>query len=82
MKTAISVPDGTYERASKRAADLGMSRSELFSRAVVHYLDELDDSALTVQIDEAVASVPELDGSTADAVGIGHRLLDELHDEW
>ncbi len=82
VKTAISVPDDTYERVAKRAADLGMSRSELFSRAAVHYLDDLDERSLTRQIDEAVAGLPEPDGSTSDAVATGHRLLEELDDEW
>ncbi len=31
VKTAISVPDATYQRATQRAKDLGMSRSEFFS---------------------------------------------------
>ena len=47
MKTAISVPDDTYVRASRRAKDLGMSRSEFFSRAAARYLDELDSRSLT-----------------------------------
>ncbi|WP_205687340.1 ribbon-helix-helix protein, CopG family [Cellulomonas endophytica] len=33
MKVAISVPDGTFERVVRRAADLGMNRSEFFARA-------------------------------------------------
>jgi hypothetical protein len=57
MKTAISVPDDTYERASKRAADLGMSRSEFFSRAAARYLDELDRESVTQQIDLAVSAL-------------------------
>jgi len=28
MKTAISVPDETFDQAERRAAELGMSRSE------------------------------------------------------
>ena len=44
MKTAISLPDDTFDRASQRATELGMSRSEFFARAAQHYLDELDAS--------------------------------------
>jgi hypothetical protein len=33
VKTAISVPDETFEEATKQAAELGISRSELFTRA-------------------------------------------------
>ena len=42
MKTAISLPNETFERVSRRASDLGMSRSEFFARAAQRYLDELD----------------------------------------
>ena len=82
MKTAISVPDDTYERVTKRARELGMSRSELFSRAAARYLDELDAASVTHRIDLAVASFGPLDGSAADAVAAGHRMLAATTDEW
>lgn len=82
MKTAISVPDDTYERASRRAKDLGMSRSELFSRAVAHYLDELDAKSMVRQIDEAVLALADGDDGTADAVEVGHRVLAGTSDDW
>ena len=82
VKTAISVPDDTYERVSKRAQELGMSRSELFSRAAARYLDELDSESVTHQIDLAVASLSQSDDSAADAVAAGHRLLAATTDEW
>jgi metal-responsive CopG/Arc/MetJ family transcriptional regulator len=82
MKTAISVPDDTYKRASKRAEDLGMSRSEFFSRAAARYLDELDSTSLTQQIDQAIAALTRSDDSGADAVDRSHRLLIESPDEW
>ena len=82
MKTAISVPDDTYERASRRAKDLGMSRSEFFSRAAARYLDELDSESVTRQVDLAVATLGEPDGSAADAVEVGHRLLATATDDW
>ncbi|HEX3948105.1 MAG TPA: hypothetical protein VHW47_10380, partial [Acidimicrobiales bacterium] len=72
----------TYERASKRARDLGMSRSEFFSRAAAHYLDELDSDSVTHQIDLAVAALGEPDDSAADAVTVGHRLLADTADAW
>jgi metal-responsive CopG/Arc/MetJ family transcriptional regulator len=82
MKTAISLPDDTYERATKRAKDLGMSRSEFFARAAAHYLDELDSESVTRQIDHAVAAFGEADDSAADAVNVGHRLLAATTDDW
>src|SRR5262249_43214146 len=40
MKTAISLPDEVFERATRYGKKLGISRSELFSRAVQQFLDE------------------------------------------
>ena len=54
VKTAISVPDDTFEQATKRAGELGISRSEFFARAARRYLDELGARSLTRQIDEAL----------------------------
>jgi predicted DNA-binding protein len=82
MKTAISVPDETYERASRRAGDLGMSRSEFFARAAERYLDELDAQSLTTQIDDALDRLGAPDDTAADAVAAGHRLLADADDEW
>jgi metal-responsive CopG/Arc/MetJ family transcriptional regulator len=81
MKTAISVPDETYGRASKRAQDLGMSRSEFFSRAAARYLDELDSESVTHQIDQAVMAQAAPDDSAAEAVGAGRRLLHGIADD-
>ncbi len=46
MKTAISLPDDTFEQASRRAKQLGVSRSQFFATAAVRYLAELDRSSL------------------------------------
>ncbi|MDQ6838684.1 MAG: ribbon-helix-helix domain-containing protein [Actinomycetota bacterium] len=82
MKTAISVPDDIYERASQRARDLGMSRSEFFSRAADRYLDELDSESVTRQINLAMTAFGEGDDSAIDAVAAGHLLLANTTDEW
>lgn len=82
MKTAISVPDETFERAARRAGDLGVSRSEFFARAAQRYLDELDAQSLTTQIDSALEYLEALDETAADAVAVGHRVLDAAGDEW
>ena len=39
MKTAISIPDRLFEAAERLARRLGMSRSELYSKAVASYVD-------------------------------------------
>ena len=82
MKTAISIPTETFWRVSERASQLGMSRSEFFTRAVVNYLDQLDDQTLTQQIDAALALEGE-DSSGRDAAEHGRRRLTAADsDEW
>src|SRR5688500_15451119 len=82
MKTAISLPDETFDRVSRRASDLGMSRSEFFTRAAQRYLDELEAQSLTGQIDKALEGLRGTDEAEAAAVAIGHRVLDAVDDEW
>jgi metal-responsive CopG/Arc/MetJ family transcriptional regulator len=40
MKTAISIPDNLFEAAEKLARRLGISRSELYQRAVARFLEQ------------------------------------------
>lgn len=82
MKTAISVPDDTFERASRRALDLGVSRSEFFSRAAARYLDELDRESATLLINVALAGLADADASAADAVDVGRRVLRDGSGDW
>lgn len=82
MKTAISLPDETFERASRRAGDLGLSRSEFFARAAERYLDELDAGALTEQIDASLDAVAADRDDAEVAVDAGRRTLAALDDEW
>lgn len=39
MKTAISIPDQVFHEAEEFAARQGLTRSELYTRAVVSYLE-------------------------------------------
>jgi metal-responsive CopG/Arc/MetJ family transcriptional regulator len=80
MKTAISVPDETFARASRQAAELGISRSEFFSRAVIRYLDELESESLTSQVNLALQVTGDDDSAVA-AVAAGRRHL-QAGDDW
>jgi predicted DNA-binding protein len=82
MKTAISVPDETFARASQRAKALGLSRSEFFARAADRYLDDLDAQSVTDQINETISGLEDLDSSSVDAVAGGRRVLAGTDDEW
>lgn len=80
MKTAISVPDETFEKASRRAHELGVSRSEFFSRAATRYLDELDAESITDQINQAVDAQTLEDDSAPAAVAVGRHVLEDSTD--
>jgi metal-responsive CopG/Arc/MetJ family transcriptional regulator len=52
MKTAISLPDSMFEAANRMAKRLGISRSQLFQRAVQQYLGEQRQAGLTETLNE------------------------------
>jgi antitoxin MazE6 len=80
MKTAISVPDETFEQVERRAGSLGMSRSEFFTRAAQRYLRQLDEESLTADINDAL-TLAETDDSGEAAVAAGRRVL-AAEDDW
>jgi metal-responsive CopG/Arc/MetJ family transcriptional regulator len=55
MKTAISLPDETFQRVDHAAKRLGVSRSEFFARAAERWLDTLEDDGTTEAINRAIA---------------------------
>ena len=81
MKTAISLPNETFDRASRRAKELRMRRAEFFARAATHYLDELDAKSLTARMDTALDLIGGMDESAELAVNAGRRVLGDS-DEW
>lgn len=74
VETAISVPDTTFDEVTKRARELGMSRSEFFTIAARHYLEELDSNSLTARINQAITTVTPEESSGA-AVSAGRDRL-------
>jgi metal-responsive CopG/Arc/MetJ family transcriptional regulator len=80
MKTAISVPDDTFDQATKQAAELGISRSEFFTRAARRYLDELASRSLTEQVNDALQAARS-DDSAAAAAAAGRKRL-AAGDDW
>lgn len=82
MKTAISVPDHTFERVERWVQELGMSRSEFYSRAASRYLDELEAGSVTKRIDIALADLHGVvDESWTDAVEAGRHVIGD-DDQW
>lgn len=82
VKTAISMPDETFHRVTQTASRLGMSRSELLTKAADAYLDELESDDLTDEINRALDLIGDTDDSGALAVQAGRALVRDMDDEW
>ncbi len=65
MKTAISIPDDVFAAAEQLAQRQGVSRSELYVRAISKYVEEHEAEQITKRLntlygDEASSVEPEL----------------------
>jgi metal-responsive CopG/Arc/MetJ family transcriptional regulator len=80
MKTAISVPDEVFNQVGAQASELGISRSEFFSRAARRYLAELAAQSVTNQINQAL-DVSDADDTYELAMEAGRRVL-AAEDDW
>ena len=74
MKTAISLPDGIFADADALAERLGVSRSELYARAVEEYVakhrhEDVTDRLNQVYDTEQAALDPALRQAQARSVG-------------
>lgn len=56
MKTAVSIPDPVFDAAEELAAHLGMSRSELYSRALADYLEDRLERTVTRRLDQVYSN--------------------------
>ena len=81
MKTAISVPDETYDRAERVAKKHGMNRSQFYATAADRYADQLESVDLTAAIDSVVDAV-NADESAQFAVAASRRVLEGPDEEW
>jgi metal-responsive CopG/Arc/MetJ family transcriptional regulator len=52
MKTAISLPDPLFQAAERLAKRMGITRSELFQRAVQAFLRQHDDGGVTETLNQ------------------------------
>lgn len=52
MKTAISIPDPIFESAEKVAKNLGISRSELYTKAMIRFLEAYQQATITEALNE------------------------------
>ena len=52
MKTAVSIPDPVFQSAEKLAARLGVSRSELYAKALAALVDKHREDVVTSELNE------------------------------
>jgi metal-responsive CopG/Arc/MetJ family transcriptional regulator len=55
VKTAVSIPNPVFEAAEELAERLGVSRSELYARALADFLEKRLDRRVTERLDEVYA---------------------------
>ena len=58
MKTAISIPDPIFQRAEDTAKKLGLSRSELYAKAVFRFIKDIGDDSITQRLDKVYTDEP------------------------
>jgi len=80
MKTAVSIPDKLFRAADRLAKNLGISRSELYARALQRYLDEDDQSWVTERLNEIYGS-GDVDNSLDPALDAAAREVFARLDE-
>jgi metal-responsive CopG/Arc/MetJ family transcriptional regulator len=68
VKTAVSIPDTLFEAADRAARRLGLSRSELYARALERFLQAEPSELVTARLDEVYgAEGSEVDEAVAEA---------------
>ena len=58
MKTAISIPDKTFDSADRLAKKMKMSRSELYARAVQEFVTEHARLNVREKLDQVYSTEP------------------------
>jgi hypothetical protein len=79
MKTAISMPDNLFHAAEKLAKRLGMSRSELYQKAVARFLEQQGGDVVREALDRVYAKTSNRDLDPL-IKAAGENIL--LDDEW
>jgi len=80
MKTAISIPDVLFEAADRVASRLGISRSELYRRALKKFLEERSHQVIRERLDEVYGTDSD-DGRLDPAVEFA-QLESLPEDDW
>ena len=78
MKTAISLPDSVFEEAETLAQQLGLSRSELYAKALQAYLKKYNRNQILLKLNQVYAK----ESSDLDPVMARMQFMSLPHEEW
>ncbi|NBD31863.1 MAG: ribbon-helix-helix domain-containing protein [Cyanobacteria bacterium] len=78
MKTAISLPDSVFEEAESLAQQLGISRSELYTKALQAYLQKYNRQQIEIQLNEVYSQ----ESSQVDSALAKMQFLSLPSDNW
>jgi metal-responsive CopG/Arc/MetJ family transcriptional regulator len=78
MKTAISLPDSVFEEAEVLAQQLGLSRSELYAKALQAYLGKYNRNQILLKLNEVYSK----ESSEPDPVMVMMQFMSLPHEAW
>ncbi len=80
MKTAVSIPDTVFYSAEKLAAQLGVSRSKLYAKALAAMVQSHSENVVTAQLNEIYG--PEGEESSLDPEVVHLQSLSLPQEKW
>lgn len=78
MKTAISLPDAVFEQAEALAQQLGVSRSELYTKALQAYLERYNREQILLKLNQVYGK----ESSELDPVMAKMQFMSLPHEDW
>jgi metal-responsive CopG/Arc/MetJ family transcriptional regulator len=78
MKTAISLPDSVFEEAEALAKKLGLSRSELYTKALQAYLQRYNREQMLNKLNQVYAE----ESSEVDPALAKMQFMSLPHEDW
>lgn len=78
MKTAISLPDPVFEQAKALAQQLGLSRSQLYAKALQAYLKRYNRDRILLKLNQVYAG----ESSELDPVMAKMQFMSLPHEDW
>ena len=78
MKTAISLPDPVFEQAEALAQQLGVSRSELYTKALQAYLKRYNRDQILLKLNQVYAE----ESSELDPMMARMQFMSLPHEDW